>query len=80
MLASITPGKLERLRQRLGQVSSGPETTPPAATFDEVHRQVAKRAGRLALAAERAGGLYLPDRLHDVRIAAKKLRGLLKRR
>jgi len=74
MLATITPGRLERLRQRLGQVSSGPETTQPAATLDEAKHQVAKRARRLAAATDRAGGLYLPDRLHDVRIAAKKLR------
>ena len=29
---------------------------------------------RLRAAIERAGGIYLPDRLHRVRIAAKKLR------
>jgi CHAD domain-containing protein len=74
MLAAISPGKLERLRQRLGQVSSGPETTQPASTLDEARRQVAKRARRLAAAVEHAGGLYLPDRLHSVRVAAKKLR------
>lgn len=32
------------------------------------------RAERLGRTVERAGGLYLPDRLHEVRIAAKKLR------
>jgi CHAD domain-containing protein len=74
MLATITPGKLERLRQRLGQVSSGPETPQPAATLDEARRHVARRARRLAAAADRAGGLYLADRLHEVRVAAKKLR------
>ena len=74
MLAAITPGKLERLRERLGQVSSGPEASQPAATLDEARRQVAKRARRLLEASERAGSLYLPDRLHAVRVAAKKLR------
>ena len=74
MLSAITPGKLERLRQRLGQVSSGPEATQTVATLDEARRQVAKRACRLAVAAERAGGLYLADRLHAVRVATKKLR------
>jgi CHAD domain-containing protein len=43
MLATITPGKLERLRQRLGEVSSGPATPQPAATLEEASRQVAKR-------------------------------------
>jgi CHAD domain-containing protein len=33
-----------------------------------------RRARRLAAAMEHAAGLYLPDRLHDVRIAIKKLR------
>jgi len=33
-----------------------------------------RRARRLAAAIDHAAGLYLPDRLHDVRIAIKKLR------
>src|SRR5262249_5059874 len=33
-----------------------------------------RRARRLAAAIEHAAGMYLPDRLHDVRIAIKKLR------
>ena len=33
-----------------------------------------RRARRLAAAIQHAAGLYLPDRLHDVRIAIKKLR------
>lgn len=74
MLSAITPGKLERLRQRLGQVSDGPQAPQPVATLDESRRQVARRARRLAAAIERAGGLYLAERLHAVRVAAKKLR------
>jgi CHAD domain-containing protein len=74
MLSAITPGKLERLRQRLTHVSSGPEAPQSGAAVEEATAQVAKRATRLASAIERAGGLYLPDRLHAVRVAAKKLR------
>lgn len=74
MLATITPGRLERLRERLGQVSSGPEKPQPAATLEDARRQVVKRARRLTQAIDYAGGLYLPDRLHAVRVAAKKLR------
>jgi CHAD domain-containing protein len=33
-----------------------------------------QRAERVALAIENAAGLYLPDRLHEVRVAVKKLR------
>jgi CHAD domain-containing protein len=74
MLTAITPGKIEKLRQRLGQVSHGPETPQPAAALEEAAGQVARRASRLAAAMHHAGGLYLPDRLHAVRVAAKKLR------
>jgi CHAD domain-containing protein len=38
------------------------------------HERTTRRARRLAAAIEHAAGLYLPDRLHDVRIAIKKLR------
>ncbi len=74
MLTEITPGKVERLRQRLRHVSAGDETPPSALPLDALSAQVGRRARRLVAAMERAGGLYLPDRLHAVRIAAKKLR------
>jgi len=74
MLAAITPGKVEKLRHRLGQVSSGGEAAKPAAALHEVQLLADRRARRLTASIERAGGLYLRDRLHAVRIAAKKLR------
>jgi CHAD domain-containing protein len=36
--------------------------------------RAARRAIRLSAAIDNAAGLYLPDRLHDVRLAVKKLR------
>lgn len=74
MLAAITPGKVERLRRELSAVGSGPEVggRPPA--IREAMRQVERRARRLADAIENAGSLYVAERLHLVRIAAKKLR------
>jgi CHAD domain-containing protein len=36
--------------------------------------RAARRAERLSVAIDNAAGLYLPDRLHDVRLAIKKLR------
>ncbi|HEX5109759.1 MAG TPA: CHAD domain-containing protein [Vicinamibacterales bacterium] len=36
--------------------------------------RAARRAGRLAASIENAAAIYLPDRLHEVRIAVKKLR------
>lgn len=74
MLTAITPGKVDRLRRELAAVGSGPEVGgKPGAIRDAVQR-VERRAGRLRAAIEAAGGLYLADRLHTVRIAAKKLR------
>jgi CHAD domain-containing protein len=40
----------------------------------EANAQTASRARRLRDAIDRAGGIYLADRLHRVRVAAKKLR------
>jgi CHAD domain-containing protein len=39
-----------------------------------VRLRAARRAERLRAAIENAAGIYLPDRLHEVRIAVKKLR------
>jgi CHAD domain-containing protein len=74
MLAAITPGKIEKLRRRLGLVGAEPKPPGTEATIAEAAHQVQRRAERLTLAMERAGSLYLPDRLHAVRVAAKKLR------
>jgi CHAD domain-containing protein len=74
MLATITPGKVEKLRQRLGHVSTGPERPQPASALEEARTQVVRRSRRLVDAIDHAGGLYLADRLHGVRVAAKKLR------
>jgi CHAD domain-containing protein len=74
MLPEITPAKIEKLRQRLRQVSSGEEPPAEVTAAADMAGQVSRRAGRLLAAMQRAGGLYLPDRLHAVRIAAKKLR------
>jgi CHAD domain-containing protein len=48
------------------------KTAPPPA--DALRERAARRAVRLQGAIDSAAGLYLPDRLHDVRIAVKKLR------
>jgi CHAD domain-containing protein len=74
MLAAITPAKIAKLSERLGHVASGPERPQSTATSEEAAHQVSRRAHRLVAAIERAGGIYLPDRLHAVRVAAKKLR------
>jgi len=76
MLEVITPTRLEKLRKRLVKVSS-PEShasAVPRNALTEAAAQSAFRAKTLKAAIDRAGGIYLADRLHRVRIEAKKLR------
>lgn len=75
MLDEITPSRLDKLRRRLVDVAA-PDTHPavPADAVTEAAARSATRARRLGAAIAHAGGIYLPDRLHRVRIAAKKLR------
>jgi CHAD domain-containing protein len=48
-----------------------------SAWLTPVIKRAARRAIALQVAIENAGGIYLPDRLHEVRIAVKKLRYML---
>ena len=75
MLDEITPSRLDKLRKRLVQVAA-PESRRNAGgnALAEAAAQSAQRARRLRAAIERAGGIYLADRLHRVRVEAKKLR------
>ncbi len=75
MLAEIKPSRLNKLRKELVEVAS-PEsrTTPTRSALAEAATQAAHRAKKLRAAIDRAGGIYLADRLHRVRIEAKKLR------
>jgi CHAD domain-containing protein len=75
MLAAIKPSKLNKLRKQLVQVAAPEsERTETRSALAEANTQAAARAGQLKTAIEHAGGIYLADRLHRVRIAAKKLR------
>lgn len=75
MLAAIKPSRLEKLRKRLVRVAA-PAAAPAVRgnTLAEAAAQSVTRATELRAAIERAGGIYLADRLHRVRVAAKKLR------
>ena len=53
---------------------AGQPDTPEKALRSAVEARVARRAHRLAVAMRDAGAVYLPERLHAVRIAVKKLR------
>ena len=75
MLDEITPSRLDKLTRRLVRVAA-PATRPhvPRNALAEAAAQSANRARRLRAAIDHAGGIYLADRLHKVRIQAKKLR------
>jgi CHAD domain-containing protein len=75
MLGEITPSRLEKLTRRLVRVAAPDEKGHvPANARSEAAHQAAQRARTLKAAIERAGGIYLADRLHRVRVEAKKLR------
>jgi len=66
-------GKLIADARKRDKEGPRPRTVDPkqlAAARD----RVARRAERLRITIENAAAIYLPDRLHEVRIAAKKLR------
>jgi CHAD domain-containing protein len=75
MLAEIKPSRLNKLRKRLVQVAApDSQKLGTRSALAEANRQAAERAAQLKSAIDRAGGIYLADRLHRVRVAAKKLR------
>jgi len=75
MLDAITPTRLDKLRKRLVRVAvPNAHREPKPDEVSEALRQAGERAAILRAAIDRAGQLYLADRLHRVRVAAKKLR------
>jgi CHAD domain-containing protein len=79
VVRSIERCDLARLRRKaVAAIRRGEDDGGARAARSEERRASAQRAGRraerLVAAIENAAGLYLPDRLHEVRIAVKKLR------
>lgn len=75
-VAGVDLGQLRTLAAAASQESGRPAETSgsePGQPVD-VQLRAARRAEELRTAIENAVGLYLPDRLHAVRIAVKKLR------
>ena len=64
----------ESVRASVLAFAQAPAARDLPAEIGAASRRAALRAAALSSAIGRAGGLYLPDRLHAVRIAAKKLR------
>ena len=70
---AIDRADLERLRQNL-MTGAAAAAEPARAHLARAQQRAARRAERLRVAIDNAAGIYLPERLHQVRIAAKKLR------
>ena len=66
--------KLTRVVDELRAAETAPSRATARSWPAAVDAQVAARAARLALAMTEAGAMYLPERLHAVRIALKKVR------
>jgi CHAD domain-containing protein len=66
--------KLEKIADRLVDAERASSKAAARSWRWAIEARVAKRAERLTAAMADAGALYLPERLHNARIAAKKLR------
>jgi CHAD domain-containing protein len=66
--------KLERCVDQLRDLESASSRTASRNWKFSVDSRLERRAGRLATAVHDAGAVYIPERLHAVRIALKKLR------
>jgi CHAD domain-containing protein len=74
MLRRLQRVSLDKLRSRLEALGQDIAAVSQEAWRRALAARLAERARRLAQAIARAGPIFLPDRLHAVRIAAKKLR------
>lgn len=78
MCREIGRADLEKLRRRIVALAAKGRLDAPERRDPKLMVRgweiAARRAMRLQAAIENAAGIYLPDRLHDVRIAVKKLR------
>jgi CHAD domain-containing protein len=74
MLQVITPAAAARLKAHLDAAHRHHPQRHHDAELLSARRRSARRAQRLRAEIRRAGGLYVSERLHAVRVAAKKLR------
>jgi CHAD domain-containing protein len=74
MLDRLSGVNVDKLERRLASVAEGLRDTGSEAWRDVLRARLTRRGDRLRRAVEDAGQMYGPERLHEVRIAAKKLR------
>lgn len=74
MLERLDHVKLDKLGRRLATVGEAIQASDSQEWRDMLSARLLKRSRRLAEAVGEAGQMYVPERLHAVRISAKKLR------
>jgi CHAD domain-containing protein len=74
MLERLDRVNVEKLARRLGSVAAALQDATDEPWRKALAERLIKRSRRLAVAMDEAGHMYSPERLHQVRIAAKKLR------
>jgi CHAD domain-containing protein len=74
MLRRLSRVNPEKLRRRLAEFITAAEAAPVDAWRRALAARLVHRSRKLDQAITRAGSIYVPDTLHAVRIAAKKLR------
>jgi len=73
--AKLPTRELDRIARKLEKVGGDLRDRKPSRGWQwAVDARVSRRAETLTAALDAAGSIYLPERLHDVRIALKKLR------
>ena len=74
MLERLEGVDVDKLRRRLSSVVEALEASSDEGWRQVLSARLVNRARRLKTAVEQSGHIYAPERLHEVRIAAKKLR------
>jgi CHAD domain-containing protein len=74
MLKRLDRVDAEKIARRLGSVGSALESAAGEPWRRALGRRLLQRSKRLLGVMDAAGQMYAPERLHEVRIAAKKLR------
>jgi CHAD domain-containing protein len=75
LFAKLPTGELQRIAHKLEKIAGEIQEDKPSREWRwAVDARVSRRAAMLSRAMDDAGSIYLPERLHAVRIALKKLR------
>jgi len=75
--AAMSPRRRERLARALAELQAAGTAAagdPAGALLAAVDARARRRAERVRTALHRAGAMYVPERLHQIRIAVKQLR------